>query len=394
MALVRVVDGWQVAHGAVTLDSVTPCPGRVWRYAAEIFVEQRLPSEVVAGLLRSEPQDVGGLKVSAPPSSGNGTFRRLAGHAEYLYRILPWPRTEWTVRPSEIMASREDRLLVGDGPTFLTYEAAFSSFFYARPPGNLASQGHLWHITRLDRRGWLHRVTISPDRLTIAVKGTQLTGTTLELSSSTSRVTRPVGRGGKVRLRLPAGLADSSLLLLRSENDWLDYRYFHSPVPGRERDPSVVWDQPGAELDILLAGGEGPHVEFKQEIPATQDSRKTVLKTVAAFASGEGGMLVFGISDDLQPVGLDPALLDRHMLTVGNMIRDSIAPEPPYQLSVADVDGHKLVMVEVTAGGRWYALNPARPEFYVRRGASTVPARIDEIAAGFRQENQGRHHRI
>ena len=148
----------------------------------------------------------------------------------------------------------------------------------------------------------------------------------------------------------------------------------------------MVWDQPGAELGILLAGGEGPHVEFKQEIPATPDSRKNVLKTIAAFASGEGGTVIFGVSDDAQAVGLDPAVLDRHMLAVSNMIRDSITPEPPYQLRAAELDGHMLLMAEVTAGGRWHALNPAKPEFYVRRGASTVPARMDEIAARFSPE--------
>jgi hypothetical protein len=58
----------------------------------------------------------------------------------------------------------------------------------------------------------------------------------------------------------------------------------------------------------------------RREIPTTPDSRKKVLKTVAAFASGEGGTVIFGVSDDAQPVGLDPAALDWHMLTVSNML--------------------------------------------------------------------------
>lgn len=204
-------------------------------------------------------------------------------------------------------------------------------------------------------------------------------------------MTRRVGRTGKVKLRLPAGLPDSSLLLLRSDDDWLDYRYFHAPVPGRQQDPSVVWDQPGAEMSILLAGGEGLHVEFKQEIPATQESRKKMLKSVAAFASGEGGTVVFGVSDDAQPVGIGSGAIDRHMLAVASMIRDSITPEPPYRLRATEMDGHQLLLVEVSAGGRWYALNPAKPEFYVRRGASTVPARIDEITAGFTRKPADRN---
>jgi len=38
------------------------------------------------------------------------------------------------------MPNRQGRLLVGDGPAFLNFEAACSSFFYGAPPSNLASQ--------------------------------------------------------------------------------------------------------------------------------------------------------------------------------------------------------------------------------------------------------------
>lgn len=287
-------------------------------------------------------------------------------------------------QPAETMSAPPDRVLVGEGPAFLNFEAAFSSFFYGKPPGNVTGQGNVWCISRLDRRGWLHRVTIGPDALVIFARGTQLAGAVMELSSPAGAMTRPVGRTGKVRLRLLAGPADSSLLL-RRDDDRLDYRYFRTPVPGRQQDPPVVWDQPGAEMSILLAGGEGPHVEFKREIPATQESRKKMLKTVAAFASGEGGTLVFGVSDDAQPVGIGSGTIDQHMLAVASMIRDSITPEPPYRLRAAEMDGH-LLLAEISAGGQWYALNPAKPELYVRRGASTVPARMDEITAGFSQK--------
>lgn len=110
-----------------------------------------------------------------------------------------------------------------------------------------------------------------------------------------------------------------------------------------------------------------------------------MLKTVAAFASGEGGTVLFGVTDDAQVVGITPATLDRQMVAVSSMIRDSIEPEPPYTLRAAELDGKVLLLVEVVSGGRWYALDPAKPGFYVRRGASTVPARMAEIAAGFGQ---------
>ena len=119
-----------------------------------------------------------------------------------------------------------------------------------------------------------------------------------------------------------------------------------------------------------------------------------MLKTVATFASGEGGTIIFGVSDDAQPVGIGSGSIDQHKLAVANMIRDTITPEPPYQLRVADMDGHLLLLAEISAGGRWYALNPAKPEFYVRRGASTVPARMDEITTGFSRKPADRSLRF
>lgn len=306
---------------------------------------------------------------------------------------MVWPRTEWDVSPVEQMSNRPDGVLVGDGPSFLHYEAAFSSFFFGAPPGNRVTWQRLWRIIQIDRRAWLHRVTISPDKLTVTVKGTDLAGVRLELTSPASHVVRPIGRTRQVRLRLSAGLPNDCSLLLRNDEVWLDYRYFQTPTPGRERDVSVVWDLPGAEVDLLLASGEGPILEFKQEVPTTDGSRKTVMKTVAAFASGEGGTVVFGMADDAEVVGIDPTAQDQLMLAVGAMIRSTIEPEQPYHLRMVESRSKMVLLVEVAAGGRWYAVNPAKPEFYVRRGASTVRARVDEITAGARQQQRGPGYR-
>src|SRR5206468_10239167 len=123
------------------------------------------------------------------------------------------------------------------------------------------------------------------------------------------------------------------------------------------------------------------------------ESKKKVLKTIAAFASGTGGTVLLGVDDDAEVVGIDPATLDRQSVAVASMIRNNIEPEPPYVLRTAELDGKVLLLVEVAAGGRWYALNPGKPEFHVRRGASTTPARLDEIASGFGY-HQGSGHRM
>lgn len=381
LVLARVADGWQVSHGEVTVDAATPATERTWRYPNTIFVERRVPGRVIGGLIRKEPQTIDDLTVFGPPAQGSAGFTRQPGSTRWRHGIAPWPRTEWEVAPAD-PATRPGGMLIGDGPAFVTYEAALSAFLYATPPVE-ATPPQLWRIVQLDRRAWLHRVVVGADALTAVIRGSDLAGVSLELTTPTSHLSRPVGRTGKLKLRLPAGLCPGSLLLLRRDSEWLDFRYFPQPVPMGERDPSIVWDQPDALLAVLVAGGEGPGVEFRQEVPRREQAKARLLRTVAAFASGDGGTVLFGVDTDAQTVGLDPATLDRKMIAIDDMIRHSIEPAPGYVLRTGELDGRTLLSVDIAGAGRWHAVNPQRPEFYVRRGASTVPARLGDIAAGF-----------
>ena len=37
-------------------------------------------------------------------------------------------------------------------------------------------------------------------------------------------------------------------------------------MPGGDSDDSVVWDLPGADAKVLIAGGESQYVEFKGQL--------------------------------------------------------------------------------------------------------------------------------
>ena len=341
---------------------------------------------LAAALMRGEQQEIAGLKVQVSSAHSSGRLQRLEGQHEWGHLITPVPRTEWELRASgtEISEPWNSAVLIGEGPTFVSFEAAYSSFFLRALPSNNASQRPLWRVVRFDRRGWFHRITIDSDSLTVVVKGTDLPGAVIDLTNPTTHVARPVGTGRKVRFRLPTGLMNHTLLMLRRENDWLDLRHFLSASPWNTNDESVAWVQQGTDVEVKIASGEGPYVEFKQEVPHQNGPRKNVLKTIAAFASGEGGTILFRVDDEAQAVGINPGDLDRHQLALASMIRDSIGPEPSTSLRPVERDGKTLLLLEVAAGGRWFALHPnTTPEFYVRRGASTVRARHDEIATGF-----------
>jgi predicted HTH transcriptional regulator len=94
----------------------------------------------------------------------------------------------------------------------------------------------------------------------------------------------------------------------------------------------------------------------------TTESKRTVFKTVAAFANGYGGNMVFGIEKDEATVcgldGIDP-LRERDRLA--QLVRTIVTPAPEVEVRQYNVDGKVLLVL------------------YVRRDATTFPATADEV---------------
>jgi predicted HTH transcriptional regulator len=61
------------------------------------------------------------------------------------------------------------------------------------------------------------------------------------------------------------------------------------------------WPLSNAQLQALLRGGEGLNVEFKLKIPQLM----RVAKTFSAFSNSSGGVLIFGVDDTGEVVGLE-----------------------------------------------------------------------------------------
>jgi len=110
---------------------------------------------------------------------------------------------------------------------------------------------------------------------------------------------------------------------------------------------------------------ETRNLEFKENIS------NTFLKTVSAYASYDGGTIMFGIDDSGKTVGLDEP--DMLCLKIENKINDSIRPQPEYSLSVNSKDKTiKLVVYPGTSKPYFY-----NSKVYKRNDTSTVE--VDNI---------------
>jgi Schlafen, AlbA_2 len=104
---------------------------------------------------------------------------------------------------------------------------------------------------------------------------------------------------------LPDGLPNEAWLSLKRGAEWIDFRSLGGW--GGYRSPDIQVDlpeAPGAELSRLAAQGEGTHLEYKEKLPGTTSEKRTVFKTIVAFANGAGGTMLFGVRDDGAIAGL------------------------------------------------------------------------------------------
>lgn len=101
---------------------------------------------------------------------------------------------------------------------------------------------------------------------------------------------------------------------------------------------------------------------------------KSWLKSVSAFANGEGGALVFGITDDDEVVGLVNAEEDAE--NISEAIKTKLDPIPAIDLLFKEVDGKKLIVLSVMSGQEtpYYYIGDKQRLAFVRIGNESVVA--------------------
>ena len=126
------------------------------------------------------------------------------------------------------------------------------------------------------------------------------------------------------------------------------------------------------ETDIQKLFGEATAYEKKERIEAKRP--KSWLKSVSACANGEGGVVVFGVSDDGEVIGLNDAERDGEIIS--EQIKAKLDPVPNVVLEYKLVDGARLIFLNVKAGDEtpYYYIGDKQRIAYIRIGNESVVA--------------------
>jgi hypothetical protein len=405
--LFREGDGWFVRHiSAVVGAEPAGWVEQVWPYESVALVACMLPASSLLPLCVATEDGLtvialGALRARVPEVQSHAQRSRQPSFARHDQPRLSMPATEYRLAAVDSdHGSRQpatDMLVAGSCPSFPDVNSAwraltegdFSLAGVQRPPHDLAV------LKVVEHQAWLGRVHVTTTRLTVEVCGAEVPACELELYGATDRASCRVVQPGTVVFELEDGLPEDAWLWLKQGTAWLDYRSI-DPRSGwtaqnRTGPTGIEIDipaEPQAAIEALLAAGEGPRLEYKSQLPGKLPAeRRTALKSVAAFANGAGGgTIVFGVDrDEVTVVGVgdeDPnKLRDR----LGDLVRASVIPRPDFDVKAYPIDGRTILILTVQPGASPpYALvtdpnTREKPEFFVRRGASTSPAQPADL---------------
>lgn len=126
------------------------------------------------------------------------------------------------------------------------------------------------------------------------------------------------------------------------------------------------------DIDILNFIGETTVYDKKEKIE--RNKPKSWLKSVSAFANGEGGTLIFGVSDYNEITGLTNAEEDAEFIS--ETIKTKLDPIPTIDLKFIEQDNKHLIFLHVNEGQEtpYYYIGDKQRLAYVRVGNESVVA--------------------
>ncbi len=144
-------------------------------------------------------------------------------------------------------------------------------------------------------------------------------------------------------------------------------------------------------LEEILAG-ESENLEFKVQRP--KDSTK-YMKSVVAFANGEGGRIIFGIDDKTHEViGIPSELVFSEIDAITAAISDSCEPLIIPDVYLQQIEEKAVIVVEISPGKqRPYYIKSAgiKDGTYIRVAGTSRPAGRD-LTAEMYYEDEGRSY--
>ena len=129
------------------------------------------------------------------------------------------------------------------------------------------------------------------------------------------------------------------------------------------------------ELSQII--GETSDYDKKQQLEINKP--KSWCKSVSAFANGSGGMLIFGITDDNEIIGIEKPQYVAEKFS--EIVNQRIDPVPDFHLSFQQYEDKTVMVVDIEPGTLtpYYYKGDGQLMAYKRIGNESVPVNVSSL---------------
>lgn len=385
LLLLRVNDGLRLSTGIAIAPEINT-PTAVYDYGDVTFIRGTVPSSALRDWLEGGHGRLADLEFQVgtlqPPqwSTRPSLFPASGGTRPNT------PYTEYRLYASDRIDLPHRELLVGPGvPFFPDLASACRTLLYDLP-GSLHSSwtvpSEALSIRVLHPEARITSVRLTSTAVHVGVDGTDLNEVELIVSADGRELFRDPATAIGIE-DVPIGKSPDDLwIVLARGSHCVDFRELRGRWPnvqgaGDETGVEVGWNDLRDEVELLRLQGEGASIEFKERWPA----KDQISKVVAAFANAQGGVILLGVRDRTgEIVGVDDDLAqlrDR----IDGAIANRLLPVPSYHIDHCEIENKVVVVIRVLAGNAPYGVGQQHPVYYVRRGATTMAARPEDLRA-------------
>ena len=135
------------------------------------------------------------------------------------------------------------------------------------------------------------------------------------------------------------------------------------------------------ELTEKIYLGEDSTIEFKSELP----HRESLADEIAAFANANGGVILIGVDDDSEIVGMDRQDLDKVEKTVVEVCRGNIDPMVHILTEKLRIDDKNLLKIEVP---RSPFVHKSSNGYFIRQGSSKREMTAEQLGRLLQSRSQ------
>ena len=136
--------------------------------------------------------------------------------------------------------------------------------------------------------------------------------------------------------------------------------------------PEIEFKSSRKRIEQMIDGGETDTMEFKSE----SSDGFLFIQSVVAFANTRGGTILLGVEDDTSICGTDP---EKEKQRVEEWVETKCDPPIQLKFETIEIDGKKILSVQVPEGTNKPYQHRSNGVFYVRRGATDRPMRRSEL---------------